>query len=124
MEQGAHCASVFTTDLDKVPFGSQGSNVGQFQSLQAVAVDKDDNIYITDSGNHRVQKFTSNGRFIGVVDSKHRYSDITIVSVDHVYHECSDFDWTENCGVEVGRFQSKPLLQHGKGIFAIFTNSD
>ena len=64
VEQGAHCVSVFTTDLDKVLFGSQGSNVGQFQSLQAVAVDKDDNIYITDSGNHRLQKFTSNGRFI------------------------------------------------------------
>ena len=29
-----------------------------------VAFDADDNVYVTDSGNHRVQKFTGNGTFI------------------------------------------------------------
>ncbi len=45
-------------------WGSTGSGDGQFNSPYGIAIDKDDYIYITDSGNNRIQKFTSDGIFV------------------------------------------------------------
>ena len=51
-------------------WGSKGSGTGQFSSIEGIAVDAADNIYVSDSAkydeqtNHRIQKFTSNGEFI------------------------------------------------------------
>ena len=45
-------------------WGSPGSGNGQFAIPNGVAVDPAGNVYVADSDNHRVQKFTSNGRFI------------------------------------------------------------
>lgn len=48
-------------------WGSKGSGPGQFSgqssNLECIAIDGDDNIYITD-GNHRVQIFDTDGNFI------------------------------------------------------------
>lgn len=44
-------------------YGS-GSNNGQFWAPQGVTIDSSRNVYVTDSGNNRVQKFDSNGSFI------------------------------------------------------------
>jgi tripartite motif-containing protein 71 len=41
-----------------------GSGDGQFQFAREIAIDAKDNIYITDGGNHRVQKFDSSGKFL------------------------------------------------------------
>ena len=38
-------------------WGSQGSGDGQFTDPFSVAVDSSDNIYVSDEGNHRIQKF-------------------------------------------------------------------
>jgi len=40
-------------------FGSSGKNFTQFNNPQDIAIDKDGYIYIADTGNHRIQKFTS-----------------------------------------------------------------
>ena len=40
------------------------SNEGQFFKPQNLATDDEQNIYVTDSGNSRVQKFTSDGKFL------------------------------------------------------------
>jgi NHL repeat len=46
-------------------FGSQGSGNGQFQSPLGVAVQQSSgNVYVADSGNARVQKFSPGGSFI------------------------------------------------------------
>jgi tripartite motif-containing protein 71 len=37
---------------------------GQFQNPQDVAIDSSGNLYVTDTHNHRIQKFNNNGQFI------------------------------------------------------------
>jgi uncharacterized protein (TIGR03663 family) len=45
-------------------WGSQGKGQGQFQDPRGIAVDEAGNVYVADSGNHRIQKFDSRGQFI------------------------------------------------------------
>ena len=51
-------------------FGGTGSGLGQFNmpgTLNVpvgIAIDKDDNVYVCDEGNDRVQKFNENGKFL------------------------------------------------------------
>ena len=72
VQKDGHCVSIHSaTSYDKLKnFGSQGSGRCQFLNPYGVAVDKDDNIYVTDSGNHRIQKFTPDGILISEIGSK------------------------------------------------------
>jgi len=45
-------------------FGNSGENDGEFNNPADIAISKDGYIFITDSGNNRVQKFSLNGIFI------------------------------------------------------------
>jgi uncharacterized protein (TIGR03663 family) len=45
-------------------WGSQGKGNGQFQDPRGIAVDEAGNVYVADSGNHRIQKFDSDGKFL------------------------------------------------------------
>ncbi len=45
-------------------WGSQGSGDGQFVYPHGIAIDSSGNVYVADSGNSRIQKFTSDGTFI------------------------------------------------------------
>lgn len=45
-------------------WGKQGSKDGEFNALEAIAVDSQGNIYVADTENHRVQKFDTNGKFL------------------------------------------------------------
>jgi DNA-binding beta-propeller fold protein YncE len=44
--------------------GSHGTGDGQFNNPYDVAVDRYGTVYVADSSNHRIQKFTSDGKFI------------------------------------------------------------
>jgi sugar lactone lactonase YvrE len=44
--------------------GREGSGPGEFRNPRGVAVDRDGNIYVADTGNKRVQKFDAQGNFI------------------------------------------------------------
>src|SRR5262249_11824536 len=45
-------------------FGGQGSGEGQFFDPEAIAVDLNGHVFVADSGNHRIQKFTTTGTFM------------------------------------------------------------
>ncbi|MHC4620597.1 MAG: right-handed parallel beta-helix repeat-containing protein [Planctomycetota bacterium] len=45
-------------------FGSEGDANGQFKFPQGIDVDPNGNIYVADTGNHRIQKFDPNGDFL------------------------------------------------------------
>lgn len=47
-----------------------GVNPGQFQDPRGIAIDPNDNLYVTDYGNKRVQRFTPEGFFAGQAISK------------------------------------------------------
>jgi len=44
--------------------GTSGTELGQFSGPAGVAFDSSGNVYVTDSGNQRVQIFSSNGTFL------------------------------------------------------------
>jgi DNA-binding beta-propeller fold protein YncE len=61
-----------------------GSGDGEFEYPSDIALDSQGNIYVVDSGNHRIQKFTSNGRFITKWGSNN--GDGTMGSGDGEFH--------------------------------------
>ncbi len=44
--------------------GSYGREIGCYSGLCDISTDYDNNIYICDSGNHRILKFSENGEFL------------------------------------------------------------
>ena len=62
------CVSILTPDGEKIKtFGTKRSEKGQLHNAFGVAVDKDDNIYVLDCDNHRIQKFSTEGKFLATV---------------------------------------------------------
>jgi DNA-binding beta-propeller fold protein YncE len=60
---------VFKLNGEKVmEVGSAGIDEGKFIAPNAVTVDHDDQIYVTDSGNNRVQVFDKDGKFIKIIN--------------------------------------------------------
>ena len=45
-------------------FGSKGTGDGQLEGPTGLYIDSSGNIWVADSGNNRVQKFDSSGRYI------------------------------------------------------------
>ena len=45
-------------------WGSVGTAEGQFRSPQTCSINSTDNVYVADTGNNRIQVFSSNGTFI------------------------------------------------------------
>ncbi len=48
-------------------FGVQGSAPGELQSPRGVALGPDGSVYVTDGGNHRIQRFGADGQFLDIV---------------------------------------------------------
>src|SRR5207302_1702605 len=65
---GNSCACVCNAQTLPCPFvtkwGSQGGGDGQFANPTGVAVDGSGNVFVADSGNDRIQKFTNTGTFL------------------------------------------------------------
>lgn len=56
--------------LDPDGLGPEETGDGQFNTPMDVAIDYKDNALVSDTGNHRIQKFDNNGRFIGKLGSE------------------------------------------------------
>ena len=71
-ERKGNCISVLTPEGEKkiCTFGTKGSGEGQLNYPCGIAVDRDDNIYVVDNNNHRIQKFTSTGKFVAAVGNQ------------------------------------------------------
>lgn len=57
----------YTFDLK---WGAKGSGPGQFVKPTGIAVDSEGAVYVVDQGNHRIQKFDADGKFITTWGSK------------------------------------------------------
>jgi len=60
------CYSIVPEYFPEIVIGEAGKREGQFSYPVGVALSKHGNIYVSDWNNHRVQKFSSTGKFIGV----------------------------------------------------------
>jgi outer membrane protein assembly factor BamB len=45
-------------------WGEKGTGPGQFNTPHSIAVDRQNNVYVGDRGNHRVQVFDTDGKFL------------------------------------------------------------
>jgi DNA-binding beta-propeller fold protein YncE len=50
--------------FEKTPLGCQGDGRGQFNEPWGIAVGQDGSVYVSDTWNHRIQKFDSQGNFV------------------------------------------------------------
>ena len=73
--------------------GISGSDEGQFDGPGDVAVDSSGDLYVADYGNGRIQKFTSDGKFIttwgssGSGEGQFDFpDDVAVDSSGDVYH--------------------------------------
>jgi hypothetical protein len=105
-------------------WGSVGHEKGQFSKPNGIAVSKDGIVYVADTENHRVQKFTLDGKFISEFypgDSKYSKDlpvDIAIDKDGNIYvsdpylNKISKYDYDENFikifGPNVGGYPMTP----------------
>jgi len=104
---------------------------GQFFQLESLSVDDEGNIYVTDSGNARIQKFTSDGQFLetwgvrGTDNGEFEYPtgiatyESNVYVVDREQHRIQVFDSTgkflQSWG-EFGSEQGEFFYPHGIAI--------
>jgi DNA-binding beta-propeller fold protein YncE len=55
----------FIRSWGSAPVGQPQSGDGQFYGPRAIAIDQGGNVYVTDTGNKRVEKFSSTGQYLG-----------------------------------------------------------
>lgn len=66
-------------------WGRRGSQAGEFNEPRGICVDREGNIYVADTKSHRVQRFSSRGRFIKAWGGK----------------GSGEGEFSEPCGIEV-----------------------
>ena len=104
-------------------WGSQGTASGEFDYPQGVAVDKNDDVYIADTQNHRIQVFDENGNFIrewgsqGYIDGQFDFpygiavdSDLNVYVADSGNNRIQKFTKT---GVFIGKWGEWGTLDSG-----------
>ena len=63
--QSSYSKLILNSNLSFIStFGSNGSSNGEFSYPQDVAFDSDENVYVVDNNNHRIQVFESDGKFL------------------------------------------------------------
>ena len=71
VDRGRHCIRLFKQDCTySHSFGEQGNEPGKFCYPHSIAFDSKGNVYITDTQNHRIQKFAVESTLITVFDTR------------------------------------------------------
>jgi len=65
--------------------GGHGNGIGQFDSPRAIATDRAGNIYVADTGNNRIEKFSPNGTFITSIGELEAPNGIAIDGAGNIY---------------------------------------
>lgn len=77
-------------------WGSRGTGQGQFNTLLGIAVDKQGNVYVADSGNKRIQVFDGDGNFKTEITNIGAPSALCITPGAHQYLYSSNSNTTED----------------------------
>ena len=85
-------------------WGNTGSGNGSFADPQGIAVDSTGDVYVADTGNNRVQKFTSSGGWLASWDSTMGIDNPLEIAVD-----ASDKVWVVD-GASVSRYTGTGTL--------------
>ena len=85
-------------------WGNTGSGNGSFSDPQGIAVDSTGNVYVADTGNNRVQKFTSSGGWLASWDSTMGIDNPLEIAID-----ASDKVWVVD-GASVSRYSGTGTL--------------
>ena len=91
---------------DKVKFGTSGS--GKLSKPTVAAVDSSENVWVTDTGNHRVVEFSSTGTFIaaygwGVTNGKEEFQACTGSSCLAGLSGSKEGEFKEPTGITIGK---------------------
>ena len=99
-------------------WGSEGDGDGEFNVPHSIAFDSSGNAYVTDTNNHRVQKFSSDGKFIMKWGSEGDGDDQFILPLG------IDLDSADNIYVvDQGASALKKFSNDGSYISSIITSS-
>ncbi len=76
-------------------WGTEGSDDAEFDIPHGITLDKNENVYVADRENNRIQVFDKNGRFLRVLKNKDSVSQLPSVTIDSAQHLYAiDFDYT------------------------------
>ena len=73
------------TGRAQLVIGGRGAGRGEFESPSGAAVDSKSNLYVADTGNKRVQKFTSAGAFVAEWTGFEEPAGVAVDANDRVY---------------------------------------
>lgn len=106
-----HCIRILSTDLVLLSsFGEQGAKSGQLWHPRDVTCSKNGLVYVADSGNHRIQVFSTEGKFVRKF-SKKSYelncpSSICVDDSDNLVYVCESGKHCITIFTTDGRFVS------------------
>ena len=64
-DEGTHRLTIYNLDGEYISsWGTKGSDPGYLNGPAGIAFDSEQNLYIADSKNHRIQKVTKRGKHI------------------------------------------------------------
>jgi hypothetical protein len=89
--------------------GLDGSSAGQFRSPARVAIDSQGDVYVTEAGNHRVQKFDREGHFLLAFGGD--------VAASGLGNTGADEQQTVTVNASKGTFSLSPTTADGFGTF-------
>ncbi|QNA42934.1 peptidyl-alpha-hydroxyglycine alpha-amidating lyase family protein [Lacibacter sediminis] len=95
-------------------WGSKGSDEGEFDIPHGITLDKEENVYVADRQNNRIQVFDKTGKFLRVLknrDSVPQLPSVTIDSAQELY--AIDFDY--NLTTDMGNKGSKVFQYDSSG---------